>query len=112
VTTYLLVAVFAVAYPLLALWQLRTKKLRDRLDLLIVLAAALLFLLAARALADWQAVPPWLWLVGLGLAGVAIGYSGWVWPHLTWLGSDRPRRRATFAGIQLVIAAALMTLLV
>ncbi|WP_020387822.1 hypothetical protein [Kribbella catacumbae] len=102
----------AIGYPLIALWQLHTRKLRDRLDLLVVLAAGFLFLLFARATTDWHALPPWLWLIGLVLMAAATAYSGWVWPHLSWLRSDRPRSRAVSGGIQLFIAAALMALLV
>lgn len=102
----------ALGYPLIALWQFRTRKLRDRLDLLIVLAAGLIFLLLARTITNWQSLPPWLWLVGLALMAVATAYSGWAWPHLTWLRSERPKRRATSAGLQLVIAAALLAVLV
>lgn len=102
----------AVGYPLIALWQFHTRKLRDRLDLLIVLAAGFLFLLFARATTDWHALPAWLWLIGLVLMAAATAYSGQAWPHLDWLKSDRPRRRAVSAGIQLLIAAALTALLV
>jgi hypothetical protein len=102
----------ALGYPLIALWQLHTRRLRDRLDLVIVLAAGLIFLLLARTITNWQALPPWLWLVGLALMAAATAYSGWAWPHLTWLKSERPMRRAASAGLQLVIAAALLALLV
>jgi len=102
----------AVGYPLLALWQIRTRKFRDRLDLLIVLAAGFLFLLFARATANWQSLPPWLWLLGLALMATATAYSGWAWPQLPWLKSDRPGRRAVSGAIQLLIAAALVALLV
>jgi hypothetical protein len=102
----------AVGYPLLALWQIRTRKLRDRLDLLIVLAAGILFLLLARTLTNWQDLPPYLWLVALALLAAATAYSGWAWPDLPWLRPTRPRRRATSAALQLLIAAVLVALLV
>jgi hypothetical protein len=102
----------AVGYPLLALWQIRTRKLRDRLDLLIVLAAGLLFLLLARTLTNWQDLPPYLWLIGLALLAAAIAYSGWAWPDLPWLRPTRPSRRAFSATLQLLIAAVLVALLV
>jgi hypothetical protein len=105
----LLALVFA--YPLLAIWQISTKRLRDRLDLLIVLAAGVLFLLFARTTVDWQEFPPWLWLIGLGLFAVAVALTGRAWPHLTWLSSKRPRLRAFSATLQLVIAAALVAVL-
>ncbi|NEA35021.1 hypothetical protein [Streptomyces sp. SID13031] len=102
----------AIGYPLIALWQIHARKLRDRLDLLVVLAAGIIFLLLARTITDWQSLPPWLWLIALALMAAATAYSGWAWPQLTWLRSERPKRRATSAGIQLVIAAALLALLV
>ncbi|MDX6281828.1 MAG: hypothetical protein QOH03_2899 [Kribbellaceae bacterium] len=102
----------AVGYPLIALWQIHTRKLRDRLDLLIVLAAGALFLLLARTITNWQDLPPWLWLVGLALMAAATAYAGWAWPDLTWLRAARPRRRAVSATLQLLIAAALLALLV
>jgi hypothetical protein len=100
-----------IGYPLLASWQISTKKLRDRLDLLIVLAAGALLLLFARTTVDWQEFPPWLWLIGLGLFAVAVGLTGRAWPHLTWLSSKRPQLRAFSATLQLVIAAALVAVL-
>lgn len=102
----------AIGYPLIALWQLRTRKLRDRLDLLIVLAAGILFLLLARTITNWQELPPWLWLIGLALMAAATAYSGWAWPDLPWLRAARPRRRAVSATLQLLVAAALLALLV
>jgi hypothetical protein len=102
----------AVGYPLIALWQVHTRKLRDRLDLLIVLATGMLFLLLARTITNWQDLPPWLWLVGLALMAAATAYSGWAWPDLTWLRAARPRRRVASAGLQILIAAALLALLV
>ena len=102
----------AVVYPLLALWQIHARKLRDRLDLVIVLAAGIIFLLFSRATTDWQSLPPLLWLVGLGLMATATAYSGWAWPHLSWLKSDHLGRRAISAAIQLLIAAGLVALLV
>jgi hypothetical protein len=105
------ILILAIGYPLIAIWQIRSRKLRDRLDLVILLAAGLLFLLFARATADWQAVPPWLWLIGLALLTVATVLAGWAWPALTWIGSNRPRLRATSATIQLVIAAILVAVL-
>ncbi|WBQ04714.1 hypothetical protein [Kribbella sp. CA-293567] len=110
-TMYIAIAL-AVGYPLLALWQIRGRKFRDRLDLLIVLTVGFLFLFLARATADWQSLPPWLWLVGLVLMAAATAYSGWAWPQLPWLKSEHPGRRAVSAAIQLFIAAALLALLV
>jgi hypothetical protein len=106
------VLALALGYPLLAIWQIHTRKLRDRLDLVIVLAAGILFLLFARTTVDWQAVPPWLWLIGLGLLAVATALAGGAWPGLTWIGSNRPALRATSAGIQLLIAALLVAVLI
>lgn len=100
-----------IGYPLLATWQISTKKLRDRVDLLIVLAAGVLFLLFARTTVDWQEFPPWLWLIGLCLFAVAVAFTGRAWPHLTWLSSKRPQLRAFSASLQLVIAAALIAVL-
>lgn len=105
------VLILALGYPLLAIWQIHTRKLRDRLDLVIVLVAGLLFLLFARTTADWQVVPPWLWLIGLGLLAVATALAGWAWPALTWIGTNRPTLRATSAGLQLFIAALLVAVL-
>ncbi|GAA0941943.1 hypothetical protein GCM10009554_33990 [Kribbella koreensis] len=102
----------AVGYPLLALWQIRARKLRDRLDLLIILVAGILFLLLSRTITNWQHVPSWLWLVGLALLAAATAYSGWAWPDLPWLRPARPRRRAISAATQLIIAATLVALLV
>ncbi|MEV8378474.1 hypothetical protein AB0P21_37395 [Kribbella sp. NPDC056861] len=106
------VTALAVVYPLLVLWQIRARKFRDRLDLLVVLAAGFIFLLFARATANWQTLPPWLWVVGLALMATATAYSGWAWPQLPWLKSGHPARRAVSAAIQLLIAAALVALLV
>jgi len=100
-----------IGYPLLASWQIATNRLRDRLDLLIVLAAGVLFLLFARTTVDWQEFPPWLWLIGLVLFAVAIALSGRAWPDLTWLSSKRPRLRAFSATVPLVLAAALIAVL-
>ncbi|GAA1588930.1 hypothetical protein GCM10009789_48240 [Kribbella sancticallisti] len=106
------VLALALGYPLLAIWQIQARKLRDRLDLLIVLAAGVLFLLFARATTDWQAVPPWIWLIGLVLLAVATALAGWAWPALRWIGSGRPRLRTTSVAVQLVIAAVLVAVLV
>jgi hypothetical protein len=106
------ILVLALGYPLLAIWQLYTRKLRDRLDLILVLVAGVLFLLFARTTADWQAVPPWIWLIGLVLMAVATALAGGAWPALTWIGSNRPNLRATSAGIQLVIAVFLVAVLI
>jgi hypothetical protein len=102
----------AIGYPLIALWQIHTRKLRDRLDLVIAIAAGILFLLLARTITNWQDLPPWLWLVALALMAAATAYSGWAWPDLPWLRPARPRRRAVSAFLQLLIAAALLALLV
>jgi hypothetical protein len=101
----------AIGYPLLALWQIHRRKLRDRLDLVLVVAAGVLFLFFARATVDWQAVPPWLWLIGLALLAADVVLAGWAWPDLNWTDARRPGRRATSVTIQLAIAATLITVL-
>ena len=106
------VLVLALGYPLLAIWQIHARKLRDRLDLVIVIAAGILFLLFARTTVDWQSTPPWIWLIGLALMAVATALAGWAWPSLRWIGSNRPTWRATSAGLQLVIAAVLVAILI
>lgn len=108
----LFVVVLALGYPLLAIWQVHARKLRDRLDLVIVLVVGVLFLMFARTTADWQSIPPWLWLIGLALMAVATALAGWAWPSLRWIGSNRPTLRATSAAIQLVIAAVLLAVLI
>ena len=108
------VLVLAIGYPLLALWQIHRRKLRDRLDVVLVIAAEVLFLLLARAIVDWQATPPWLWLIGLVLLAAGVAMAGWAWPHLHWTNSRRHGRhghRATSVTIQLAIAAALVAVL-
>lgn len=110
-----LILVLAIGYPLLALWRIRRRKLRDRLDVLLILAAEVLFLLFARAIADWQATPPWLWLIGLLLLAAGVAAAGWAWPHLDWTKSRRHGRhghRVMSATIQLIIAATLVAILV
>ena len=105
-TVFLLV--LAIGYPLVAAWQLHRRKLRDRLDVVLILFAGVLFLLFARATVDWQSVPPWLWLIGLGLLAVDVVLAGWAWSDLQW---SKSRRRLTSATIQLAIAAALVVVL-
>jgi len=100
--------VLAIGYPLIAAWQLHRRKLRDRLDAVLILLAGVLFLLFARATVDWQAAPPWLWLVGLALLAVDVVLAGWAWSDLQW---TKSRRHLTSATIQLAIAAALITIL-
>lgn len=108
----LFILVLALGYPLLAIWQIYARKLRDRLDLIIVLAVGVLFLMFARTTADWQSTPTWLWLIGLALMAVATALAGWAWPSLRWIGSNRPSLRATSAAIQLLIAAVLVAVLI
>jgi hypothetical protein len=105
-TVFLLV--LAIGYPLVAAWQLHRRKLRDRLDAVLILLAGVLFLLFARATVDWQEVPPWLWLVGLALLAVDVVLAGWAWTDLPW---SKSRGRLTSAAIQLAIAAALVVVL-
>ncbi|QNE23125.1 hypothetical protein F1D05_24430 [Kribbella qitaiheensis] len=107
----MIVLVLAIGYPLLVLWQLNGRKLRDRLDVVVVFAVGFLFLLFARTTVDWQAVPPWLWLIGLLLLATSVVRAGWAWPDLQWTNSRRGGRRATSAAIQLVIATALIVVL-
>ena len=106
-----LALVLAIGYPLLALWQIHRRKLRDRLDLVLVVAAGVIFLLFARATVDWQAVPPWVWLIGLALLAADVVLAGWAWPHVQWTNARRPGRRATSVTIQLAIATALIAVL-
>lgn len=108
----LFVLVLALGYPLLAIWQIHARKLRDRLDLVIVLVVGVLFLMFARTAADWQSTPPWLWLIGLALMAVATALAGWAWSGLQWIGSNRPNLRATSAAVQLLIAAVLVAVLI
>ena len=105
-TVFLLV--LAIGYPLVAAWQLHRRKLRDRLDAVLILLAGVLFLLFARATVDWQQVPPWLWLIGLGLLAVDVVLAGWAWADLPW---NKSGRRLTSATIQLAIAATLIAIL-
>jgi hypothetical protein len=107
-----LLLVLAIGYPLVAGWQLHRRKLRDRLDAVLVLLAGVLFLLFARATVDWETVPSWLWLFGLALLAIDVGVAGWAWPDLQWTTSRRPVRRLTSATVQLAIAAALIVVLV
>jgi hypothetical protein len=101
----------AVGYPVLALWQIHTGKLRDRADVLIVLVTGVLFLLFARATADWNSLPPWIWLVGLALLAVATALTGRTWSDRPWFTSDHPARRAVSTAVQLVVAGALCAVL-
>jgi hypothetical protein len=111
-TVFLLV--LAIGYPLLVLWQLQSGRLRDRLDVVLVLVVGVLFLLFARATVDWQAAPPWLWLIGLVLLAAGVVRAGWAWPMLQWRNSRRRGRlgwRITSVAIQLAIAAGLIVVL-
>ena len=116
----LLIITLSLGYPILVLWQLhRTLQpgeavpgaLRDRLELLTVLAAGLLFLMFGRALVDWEAVPPWLWLIGLVVLAVAVVQAGRAWPRLSWLKAKRPRARAASGAAQLLLSAAIFAVL-
>ena len=106
--------VLAIGYPLLALWQIYRRKLRDRLDVLLVLAAGVLFLLLARTIVDWQETPPSLWLIGLVLLAAGVALAGWAWPDLHWMNSRRHGRhghRAASVTIRLAIAASFVAIL-
>jgi hypothetical protein len=106
--------VLAIGYPLLGLWQIDRRKLRDRLDVVLILAAEILFLLLARTIVDWQETPPWLWLIGLVLLAAGVAAAGWAWPDLNWTNARRHGRhghRAISVTIQLAIAAALVAIL-
>ncbi|MEV6283053.1 hypothetical protein [Kribbella sp. NPDC051770] len=98
----------AVGYPVLALWQLYARKLRDRADVVIVLVTGVLFLLVVRATADWNALPAWLWLVGLALMAGATALAGWRWAELSWAKSAR---RGASTVVQLLLAGAFCAVL-
>ncbi|GAB2566989.1 hypothetical protein [Kribbella endophytica] len=100
----------AVGYPVLALWQVHTRKLRDRADVLIVLVTGVLFLLIARATADWNSLPSWLWLVGLALMAAATALAGWTWSSLPWF-KAHPVRRGVSTALQLLVAGAFCAVL-
>ncbi len=106
----LVLIALAVGYPVLAVWQVHTRKLRDRADVLIVLVTGVLFLLIARATADWNSLPPWLWLVGLALMAVATALTGRVWSDLPWF-KAHPVRRGASTAVQLVVAGAFCAVL-
>lgn len=108
----LILIALAVGYPVLALWQIHARKLRDRADVLIVLVTGILFLLIARATADWNELPPWIWLVGLVLTAAAVALAGRVWAELTWFKSGRPALRGVSTALQLLIAAGVIVVLV
>nr|WP_238357190.1 hypothetical protein [Kribbella italica] len=100
----------AVGFPVLAIWQILAHKLRDRADVVIVLVTGIVFLLFARASANWNSLPPWLWLVGVALMAVATALSGRIWAGLAWFTAERPRR-ALSAVLQLLLAGAVCAVL-
>ncbi len=100
----------AVGYPVLAVWQVHARKLRDRADVLIVLVTGVLFLLIARATADWNSLPSWVWLIGLALMAVATALAGRVWSDLPWF-KAHPVRRGVSTALQLVVAGAFCAVL-
>jgi hypothetical protein len=115
----LLIITLALAYPFLVLWQVHRSlepaalgALRDRVELVSVLAAGVLFLMFARALVDWEAVPPWLWLIGLLPLAAAVVLSGRGWTNLVWLKAEHPRRRAASGAAQLLLSAAIFVILI
>lgn len=106
----LVLIALTVAYPLLAIWQISTHKLRDRADVVIVLVTGVLFLLISRATADWNSLPPGLWLVGLALMAAATALTGRVWSDLPWF-KAHPVRRGVSTALQLVVAGAFCAVL-
>jgi hypothetical protein len=109
VRDFILIAL-TVAYPLLAIWQILTDKLRDRADVVIVLVTGVLFLLVSRATADWNSLPPALWLVGLALMAAATALVGRSWSGLPWF-KAHPVRRGVSTALQLVVAGAFCAVL-
>ncbi len=87
--------------------------LRDRADLLNVLAIDALMLLLARALVDWAEIPSPLWLLGLAfMAGTAV-LGVLVWNRLAWLTpSARKGVRALSVGLGLAATVALGIVLI
>lgn len=108
----------ALAFPLLALWQVqratagKSGGVRDRAELIILVLAGALFLLFSRAVTEWQSVSPFLWLLALALLVAAVAFSGRAWPKLEWIKSPRPRLRILSVTLQLLLGGAIVAVLV
>jgi hypothetical protein len=102
----------ALGCPLLMLWELRSGRLRDRADHVILVAIGALLLLFARATVDWTAAPPWLWLIGLLLFVVASVAAVRNATGLPWFRERHHKRRIAWTGVQLLVVGVLAALLV
>ncbi|MFI5736231.1 hypothetical protein ACIA49_39315 [Kribbella sp. NPDC051587] len=109
--TTIIQLVLAIGYPLIILWQLRSGRLRDRADPVLLIGVGIFFLLVARHTVDWTAVPPVLWLVGLLILAVDTVYAGRVATELPAITRVHSTRRVVSVGLQLLVVAVLIGLL-
>ncbi|MFN2497375.1 MAG: hypothetical protein ABR608_15965 [Pseudonocardiaceae bacterium] len=116
-----IVLAFTLLFPALGLLQVSrapgagagraSMAVRDRGEVLTVIATSVVILMFSRAVADWDRIPPAVWLVGLLLTALTVAVGGRVWTRLEWLTSPRPRLRAATVVSQLVLAGVLLVIL-